>query len=505
MRILATCFLISTAHLNLPSQILVAEAHMLPITVPSYGNGLFEISRDFVQGNDGYLYFHHYYADPLTDTLVQVIKRYDVQMNLLDSIDVSNNGSPMNYVNSIHEEGDALTIFGGNIDYDGALFSSSFMLKTLSLPPPLGVLSSTEIDYTDDILIIGKTTKNLLGHFVVPYMRASPPSWPPPSNAVTVLAEFDVDGHFVRANTIPLYWSWLGAIADLGNGKYGVSSTNNIGILNENFQLQQVLSVNSGNNENCNFSTKKTAFSDGHLFGFSCTKAANGNPGSNRRVDKVVKLAGSTLQPVEVASVPLDALDINHYDVQSEGECIAYSDGRVFFGNSYINSTAPEMYRSVISASLADTFGNVLWTKYFGSFGKISAQNFMFLPDGNLLISVYKDYYSSGPSSALTDRDFFYVRLDNAGNTVSTIENNRVGTGTVRCHPNPTQGVFYIENLSPGERFDVRVFDVAGNMVDQIRSTSSPLDISHLRPGLYFLTVEQKDGKHSIGKIILSP
>jgi hypothetical protein len=341
----------------------------------------------------------------------------------------------MNYVNSIYHDGDELTIFGGNIDYDGTLFSTSFMLKTLSSPPPFGVNGSIEIDYKDDILIVGKSAKNHLGHYLVPYMKASPPSWPPPSNAVTVLAEFDEKGHFVRANSIPIYWTWLGAIADLGNGSYGVSSTNNIGILNENFQLQQVLSVNSGNNENCNFSTNRTAFSDGHLFGFSCTKTANGNPSSARRVDKVVKLTGSDFLPVEVASVPLDSIDIT-YDVVREGECIAYSDGKVFFGNTYANHTSPGKYRSVITANMADALGNVIWTKYFGSFDRIYTQNFMFLPDGNLLISVYKDYYSAPPSSALIDRDFFYIRLDNAGNTVSAIENNMVGTGTVRCYPN---------------------------------------------------------------------
>jgi hypothetical protein len=88
MKFFTICFLVSIVHLNLSAQILAAEDHMLPISAPSYGEGLFEISRDFVKGNDGFLYFHHYYADPITDTLVQVIKRFDAQMNLLDSIEV---------------------------------------------------------------------------------------------------------------------------------------------------------------------------------------------------------------------------------------------------------------------------------------------------------------------------------------------------------------------------------------------------------------------------------
>jgi hypothetical protein len=66
----------------------------------------------------------------------------------------------------------------------------------------------------------------------------------------------------------------------------------------------------------------------------------------------------------------------------------------------------------------------------------------------------------------------------------------------LRAYPNPTSGIFYLaaEKLS-GDSMEVKVFDLAGKMVDQMyldwsqSAGQASMDITHLPSGIYLLQV----------------
>ena len=93
-----------------------------------------------------------------------------------------------------------------------------------------------------------------------------------------------------------------------------------------------------------------------------------------------------------------------------------------------------------------------------------------------------------------------YFGEDEDGNGIAPVTDNR--TASLHVYPNPATTQVSID--APVAMQTVRVFTSTGSEVKAVtvNGTHADLDLSDLSEGLYFISAETHDGKHSIGKII---
>jgi len=75
------------------------------------------------------------------------------------------------------------------------------------------------------------------------------------------------------------------------------------------------------------------------------------------------------------------------------------------------------------------------------------------------------------------------------------------------AYPNPASGMLFISSPSTGLLADANIsmFDLSGRTVLQMHGYQGGVDVSDLRPGMYLLTVTDRNGNRSAQRIILQP
>jgi hypothetical protein len=87
--------------------------------------------------------------------------------------------------------------------------------------------------------------------------------------------------------------------------------------------------------------------------------------------------------------------------------------------------------------------------------------------------------------------------------TTSSYKEELFDNAPIAVYPNPTQGQIWINYPSlNGNQYSLSIFDVIGHCVlkKTVTSTLSELDISYLKNGMYFFTIENNFSKYN-GKI----
>jgi PKD repeat protein len=85
-----------------------------------------------------------------------------------------------------------------------------------------------------------------------------------------------------------------------------------------------------------------------------------------------------------------------------------------------------------------------------------------------------------------------YILVDENGGSISIKENKNI---EFEIFPNPSNGVFFLSQKANTDS-QLTVFDIFGKKIINLdfKTESEKLDLSHLSNGVYFLTIENKDG-----------
>ncbi|MCU7613257.1 T9SS type A sorting domain-containing protein [Chryseobacterium sp. GMJ5] len=113
-------------------------------------------------------------------------------------------------------------------------------------------------------------------------------------------------------------------------------------------------------------------------------------------------------------------------------------------------------------------------------------------PGATLLVSVWR--YSSGTGTDGSFKVSAYDAVTLATSEAATIKNN------VKAYPNPFTNVLNISDIANVK--SVSVSDVSGRLVKSIDNPSSVLHLEDLKSGLYFVTLNLKDGAKQTIKAI---
>lgn len=94
-----------------------------------------------------------------------------------------------------------------------------------------------------------------------------------------------------------------------------------------------------------------------------------------------------------------------------------------------------------------------------------------------------------------------YILVDENGGSISIEENKNID---FEIFPNPSMGIFYISQEA-GTDSQVTVYDIFGKKIIDLdfNTETEKFDLSHLSNGVYFLTIENKNG-YKIEKISIS-
>lgn len=127
-----------------------------------------------------------------------------------------------------------------------------------------------------------------------------------------------------------------------------------------------------------------------------------------------------------------------------------------------------------------------------GSFSKISLTGQT--PGAILYVSLWRYSYSGGGSDGQFQISAYDASLQLG---TSEVSNNR---NTIKVYPNPFADVLNISDVSNVK--SISVSDVAGRLVKTIDNPSSVLHLADLKQGLYFVTLQMKDGSKQTIKAI---
>ncbi len=112
--------------------------------------------------------------------------------------------------------------------------------------------------------------------------------------------------------------------------------------------------------------------------------------------------------------------------------------------------------------------------------------------------NLYKKEEESTDMVQYRHEDYFYSTLGKSTGIIKELFN------TIKVYPNPASDFITIEGLEKNQQFYVELYNVTGSKVleKQINTTIETLNVSFLRPGIYFYSVVMNNQKQS-GKIII--
>ena len=170
---------------------------------------------------------------------------------------------------------------------------------------------------------------------------------------------------------------------------------------------------------------------------------------------------------------------------------------------------------NLTSSGLMDVFllklhpdGDFVWAKKMGGGARDEAFKSAFDDLGNIHLAGYfegaVDIDPNASAHFLSSNgsgDIFVLKL-------TIIDNTSITSATpsfLTLSPNPSQGLCYIELPPNAHRAQVQVIDNLGKRVSQHSLTPSQnqLNLSHLTPGLYHISMTLSSGEKYVGKIIL--
>jgi len=175
-------------------------------------------------------------------------------------------------------------------------------------------------------------------------------------------------------------------------------------------------------------------------------------------------------------------------------------------GNSFYT---PDSSKISYFISKFDKQGNYFWTEIFESYEVTDILNYSsfdikILDDGSLIcFLVFKSevqicdslYLCNGSVSSLL------MRLQETNVGLKPISENSIFNFEV--YPNPAKDILNVEIKNPGNssQSQIKIYNFLGNVVIEANETISndnnsfSLNIKHLTPGLYFISIENKLGK----------
>ncbi len=144
--------------------------------------------------------------------------------------------------------------------------------------------------------------------------------------------------------------------------------------------------------------------------------------------------------------------------------------------------------------------GEVIWQKTYKYLDvNYRLEKVLATPDGGaLLFATRYDWLDPIPFQ----RDVYILKVDSDGNTVVGTENITQSRPGLKVYPNPASTVINIALEAKGT-LSISVFDAIGSVVYSGEFTSAAsIDVSGLRPGIYFYTISGQEGFHHHGRFI---
>ncbi len=172
-------------------------------------------------------------------------------------------------------------------------------------------------------------------------------------------------------------------------------------------------------------------------------------------------------------------------------------------GSGYKINVDSSSFQTVPWAAIFDKNGNVLmeraYTSLVGGYSSAEFQDIQPTSDGGFIAGGTYYYPSQGDTG---NQDAFIVKLDERGCEFADCQPpllvNELSDVSFQLSvwPNPAKDVLYMETDSPME--EIRVYDQLGSLVGSwqysVGSTLELIDVSKLKPGLYFLVVKTEKG-----------
>lgn len=168
-----------------------------------------------------------------------------------------------------------------------------------------------------------------------------------------------------------------------------------------------------------------------------------------------------------------------------------YSVGSI--GQDLANGGLLQPQNTSILVCKSDTMANIIWKKSYGGDMYYRPVSIIQTLDSGLLVSGirYNDTQTNYPGVG----ESFILKLDKNGDIMSVgIKENGSGNFTaVKCYPNPTRDLVYID--IPFElRYEVYVYDVVGKQVfeNKFYDNKTAISTSSLNSGVYFVKIKTK-------------
>jgi len=174
-------------------------------------------------------------------------------------------------------------------------------------------------------------------------------------------------------------------------------------------------------------------------------------------------------------------------------------------GYNHSMSPFPQPQTTKIRVDMFDTLGNHIWAKMLGGNMYYYPRSIAPTKDGGIVIAGLRyDTTTVATNSLFTISESFLLKLDAQGN-YNSVDVPSIATEKfleTRCFPNPANRTIILENSSK-ESAVLKIYDANGQLIvcDFSYLSGSPIQIETLPIGLYFYTINLKNGVGS-GKFV---
>jgi len=139
-----------------------------------------------------------------------------------------------------------------------------------------------------------------------------------------------------------------------------------------------------------------------------------------------------------------------------------------------------------------DNVGDIEWEKTFGENEWDGAYSIQQTTDNGYVVAGYSEFTDEDAIENNGGFDYWIVKLASPFVGIQEVD---VGS-TFVISPNPSNGIFTIQNNNSTDPFIVNVFDAAGNNVYTRNKIKSSLNVDHLPVGLYYIEIVSEKNRH---------